>query len=168
MGIKGEDAIHLLLSVAVLGEEMSRQASILHFHLSAHHLHPMEEGLHPVIDARTHDEHLCIFCLRLFHHIDPFGPEQVLIIEGKQPPLLVKILEGHAFEEISKHLLFHFPVGILAEFHQHQQRAVSQESFAESLIATGIADKLQERIAPCQRSVEVEGIDLIHSLGDGI
>ena len=44
MAIDGEDAIHLLLSVTVLGKESPRQTSIFHFHLSSHDLHLREKG----------------------------------------------------------------------------------------------------------------------------
>ena len=86
MAIDGENAIYLLLSVTVLGKESTCQMSILHLHLSTHNPHFREKRLHPIVDAGTHDKHLGLFCLRLFHHFNALGPEQVLTIKGEQAP----------------------------------------------------------------------------------
>ena len=58
VGIEGKDAFHLLLTIAVLREEATREAAVEDFYPGAEDGDVGEEGLHPVVDRRADDEHV--------------------------------------------------------------------------------------------------------------
>lgn len=54
-----KNAIHLLLTITILGKETARKPSFRYLHLSAKNNDiVLEERFHPVIDAGTHDKYL--------------------------------------------------------------------------------------------------------------
>ena len=168
IGIEGEDAVYFFLSVAVLGEETACETAIDDFYLRAQDIGIREEWLHPVVDAGTDDKHLGSLGLCLLERSDALWPQQMTIVVGK---VLTEGIEGFqvdAFKEIGEDALLGLPVRIEVEFHQHQQMGMTQETKRKGLGATGIADKLQEGVSRCQRSIEIKSMNLSHSLGEGI
>ena len=112
IGIESLYAIHLFLTIAVLGEEVASQKAILHFNLSAYYFHFRKERLHPVIDRCADYQYFCSIADSLIDGLDAFGAKQMA---GRSCELLTKgieILQSHTLEEMCKHLLFGFPVRI--------------------------------------------------------
>ena len=77
VGKEGQQAVHLLGSVAVLRQEMSGEHVILDGNLRAHHAGRRQEGLHPVLDGSRDDDHGTALSLRLPQRLYPFGAQDV-------------------------------------------------------------------------------------------
>lgn len=66
---------------------------------------------------------------------------------GKGLTRLVEALFRPAFEVIAEETFLGLPVMVEMHLHEHQQRAMEQETPHESPFSAGKTDKLQQRIA---------------------
>ena len=163
VGIEGEDAVYLLLTIAVLREESAREAAVAHFYLGAKDGDLGEERLHPVVDRSADDEHQGSLGLCLCHEPETLGAKQLAVVGGKLAAEGVEGLEREALEEIGKDVLLGLPVWIEPQLHQHQLMGIAQESKQKGASAAGIADKDEKGIAGGERTVEIEGIYFSHT-----
>ena len=164
VGMAVEDATHLLLTVAVGGEEASGEPAVDNFDPSAQDGDGREEGPHPVVDGGADDEYLSPVCLSLPEDGHGIGAQQAAAVCGEAAAEIVEGRQAHPPEEPREDALLGPAVRIEPQRHQHQQGRVDQESEDEAGRAAGIADNGNERVARGQRPVEVEGVDLFHSI----
>ena len=163
IGIEGEDAVHLLLTIAVFREEAAREAAVEDFYLRAKDGDLGEEGLHPVVDRSADDQHVGSLGLGLLEGAEALGAQQLAVVGGKLAAEGVEGLQIDVLEEIGEDMLLRLPIRIEPQLHQHQLVGVAQEAQQEGPRATGIADKDEKGIAGGERTVEIEGVDLSHS-----
>ena len=165
------ESLHLLRSVAVVGEEAPREASVfVSLHLRAEHTerrpapacHLRKERAHPVVDACAHHAHALALgeelreqCLRLRSY-------QAGVVVGEAAAQRVECFSLHAAEEPREDALLGAVVGVELQLHQHQQRTVHEESPDEPPRAAGVAYEHQQRVRRRQRAVEVEYVESFH------
>ena len=82
-----------------------------------------------------------------------------LAVVGKARTEVVKLVDPHPLEEPGKDPLLRLPVGVASQLHQYEDGSEAQDARQHTACAEDIADKLDERVASCQRSVEVESVD---------
>ena len=88
--------------------------------------------------------------------------QQMLALAGESLAEGIKLLKGHALEEMGKHLLLGFIVGIETGLHQHEQRRIEQEAEQHALAPTGKAYKLEQRVGVGERAVKIEHKKFLH------
>jgi len=108
--MEGKDATHLFLAVAVGGEETACEAAVDDLYLSAKNLYLGEKRLYPVVDARTHNEHLCAFRQGLLQLKDNVLSQQMTMGTGEVLTKGIKFVDSHPLEKMGKHLLLDLPV----------------------------------------------------------
>ena len=163
IGIESEEAVHLFLTIAVVGEETACEASVDNLYLGAEDGNLRAERLHPVVDAGADDDDIGPLCLSIGNGLKPLGPQQLAIVSGKALTKSIEVRKTHVAEEIGKDLLLGLPIRIEPQLHQHQQMGMTQETKCKGTGATGIADEHQQGVARSQRPIEIEGIELFHT-----
>ena len=163
IGIEGQDAVYLFLTIAVVGEETACKAAVDNLYLGAEDGNLRAERLHPVVDAGADDDDIGTLCLSIGNGLKPLGPQQLAIVSGKTLTKGIEVSETHVAEEIGKDLLLGLPIRIEPQLHQHQQGQIAQETNCKGTGATSIADEHQQGVTRSQRSIEIEGIELFHT-----
>ena len=163
VGVEGEDAVHLLLTIAVLREEAAREATVDHLDLGAEDGDLGEEGLHPVVDRSADNQHIGPLMEGLRDELETLRTQQLAVVGGKLAAEGVEGLQIDVLEEIGEDMLLRLPIRIEPQLHQHQLVGVAQEAQQEGPRATGIADKGQKGVAGGQRPVEIEGVYFSHT-----
>ena len=121
-----QQAAHLLAAIAIRGEKATGQPVMSHLNLCAEHTNMGEERLHPVVDRGTDDDHLAVGIAIALQRCHTLFAQYRAVVGSKLPTMAVKLLKRHASEEMGKHLLLRFVVGITVQFHQHQQGRIPE------------------------------------------